>query len=212
MIELHYFPDNASQFPHMLLRELGCPFELRLVDRRQGAQHSAAYLKLNPNGKIPVLVDDGEAIFETGAIGLHLADKFPEAGLAPPPGSSDRAAYYKWMVFMACVPQAEYRAWFYPHEFVDDPALAPHVKVATNRRLMDMFERVAAQLGDGPWLLGQRFSAADLYLLMMTRWGGALPTPPASIYPEIAAHAARVIARPAVQATLAAEGVKEPFV
>jgi glutathione S-transferase len=65
----------------MLLRELGCPFELRLVDRTKNAQNSAAYLKLNPNGKIPVLVDDGEAIFETAAIGLHLADKFPERAL-----------------------------------------------------------------------------------------------------------------------------------
>ncbi len=63
----------------MLLREIGCPFELRLVDRNHDAQNSAAYLKLNPNGKIPVLVDDGEAISETGAIGLSsLADKFPE--------------------------------------------------------------------------------------------------------------------------------------
>ena len=82
MIELHYYPGNASLFPHLLLRELGCPFELKLVDRTQGAQTSAAYLKLNPNGKIPVLVDDGEALFETAAIGLYLADKFAEAGLA----------------------------------------------------------------------------------------------------------------------------------
>jgi len=212
MIELHYYPDNASQFPHMLLRELGCPFELRLVDRDSGAQHSAAYLRLNPNGKIPVLVDDGEAIFETAAIGLYLADRFPEAGLAPPPGSPGRAAYYKWMVFMAGVPQAEYRTWFYPHEFVDDPALAPHVKVAANRRLMGVFERIAAQLGAGPWLLGERFSAADLYLLMMTRWGGMLPKRPARVFPEIGAHAARVLARPAVQATFTAEGLTGPFV
>jgi glutathione S-transferase len=212
MIELHYYPDNASQFPHMLLHELGCPFALQLVDRDHDAQHSAAYLKLNPNGKIPVLVDDGQVIFETGAIGLHLADKFPEAGLAPPPGSPDRGAYYKWMVFMACVPQAEYRSWFYPREFVDDPALAPHVRSAANLRLMGVFGRIAAQLGAGPWLLGERFSAADLYLLMMTRWGRLLPKRPASVFPEIAAHGARVLARPAVQATFAAEGVAGPFV
>ena len=212
MLELHYYPDNASQFPHMLLREIGAPFELRLVDRDHGAQKSAAYLKLNPNGKIPVLVDDGEAIFETGAIGLHLADKFPEAGLAPSPGARDRAAYYKWMVFMACVPQAEFRAWFYPHEFVDDPALAPHAKASANERLMGIFERVAAQLGAGPWLLGERFSAPDLYLLMMTRWSSTLPRRPVRAFPQIAAHAGRVLARPAVQATFAAEGLSAPFV
>jgi len=211
VIELHYHPDNASQFPHMLLREIGCPFELRLVDRASGAQKSAAYLALNPHGRIPVLVDDGEAIFETGAIGLHLADKFPAAGLAPPPGDPARAAYYRWMVFLACVPQAEFRAWFYPHEFVDDPALAPHAKAAAGERLMGIFERTADQLGDGPWLLGERFSAADLYLLMLTRWGGTLPTPARRLAP-IRAHAERVLARPAVQATFAAEGLAAPFI
>ncbi len=211
MIELHYYPDNASLFPHMMLREIGCPFELRLVDRNRDAQKSADYLKLNPMGKIPVLVDDGDAIFETGAIGLYLSDKFPEAGLAPPPGSPDRAAHYKWMVFMACVPQAEFRAWFYPQEFVDDPALAPHAKASANQRLTGIFERIAAQLGQGPWLLGERFSAADLYLLMMTRWGSTLPRPVRGL-PEIAAHAERTLARPAVQATLAAEGLSAPFV
>jgi glutathione S-transferase len=211
MIELHYYPDNASQFPHMLLREIGCPFELRLVDRDHDAQKSPAYRKLNPNGKIPVLVDDGEAIFGTGAIGLYLADKFPEAGLAPSPGSPGRAAYYKWMVFMACVPQAEYRAWFYPHEFVDDAALAPHAKAAAGARLMAGFERIAEQLGEGPWLLGERFCAADLYLLMMVRLGIILPTPRRAL-PALGAHAERVLARPAVQTTFAAEGVAAPFI
>lgn len=111
---------------------------------------------------------------------------------------------------MACVPQAEYRAWFYPHEFVDDPALAPHAKASANARLMAIFARIAEQLGDGPWLLGERFSAPDLYLLMMTRWGSTLPTPVRK-FSEIAAHAARVAARPAVQATFAAEGLAAPF-
>jgi glutathione S-transferase len=210
MIELHYYPSNASLFPHMLLREIGCPFELRLVDRTQNAQNSAAYLKLNPSGKIPVLVDDGEAISETGAIGLYLADKFPEAGLAPTPSDRDRAAYYKWMVFMACVPQAEFYPWYYPARFVDDPQLAPHVRASANTRLMGIFELIAAQLGAGPWLLGERFSAADLYLLMMTRWGAVLPKPVREV-PEIGAHAERVAARPAVRATFAAEGISPPF-
>ncbi len=211
MIELHYYPGNASLLPHMLLRELGVPFALRLVDRGQNAQTSAAYLKLNPNGKIPVLTDDGEAIFETAAIGLYLADKFPAAGLAPPPGAPSRGAYYKWMVHLSSAVQAEYRAWYYPHEFVDDAALAPHVKAAAGERLMAAFARIAAQLGDGPWLLGERFSAADLYLLMMVRWGRTLPRPPREL-PELGAHAERVLGRPAVLATFAAEGLAAPFV
>jgi glutathione S-transferase len=91
MIELHYFPGNASMTPHLLLRELGVPFALRLVDRAAGAHKSPEYLKLNPNGLIPVLVDDGLVIYETAAIVLHLCDTHPQAGLAPAVRTGERA-------------------------------------------------------------------------------------------------------------------------
>ncbi len=211
MIELYYYPGNASLFPHMLLREIGCEFTLRLVDRAQNAQTSPAYLELNPNGRIPVLVDDGHAIFETAAIGLYLADRFAECGLAPALGAASRADYYRWMVYLANTPQAEFRAWFYPHEFVDDPALAGHAKAAAGGKLARIFATIAAQLGEGPWLLGERFSAADLFLLMMVRWGRTLPTPARQL-PQLAAHADRVLSRAAVQAALLAEGLSPPFV
>jgi glutathione S-transferase len=72
---------------------------------------------------------------------------------------------------------------------------------------MAAFERTAAQLGSGPWLLGERFSAADLYLLMLLTWGYELPRPPAEL-PALRAHADRVLARPAVQAALAFEKIR----
>jgi glutathione S-transferase len=211
MYVLHYYPGNASLLPHMALREAGAPFELRLVDRAQGAQNSADYLRLNPNGRIPVLVQGDLVLFETAAIALHLADQHPEAALAPPPGTPERAQFYKWMIHLTNTPQAEYRAWFYPWEHVADPAAADAVKQASSERLGRMFEVIASQLGDGPWLLGQRFSAADLFLLMLVRWGRAMPRPPRDL-PQLASHAQRVLARPAVQATFAAEGLVEPFV
>ena len=211
MLQLHYFPGNASLFPHMLLREIGAPFELKLVDRSQNAQKSADYLRLNPNGLIPVIVDGDQVIYETAAIALYLADKHPEAALAPPVGAPLRGAYYKWMVHLSNVVQADFRAWFYPHEFVADPAATETAKEAAGRRMMAAFNRLADPLGDGPWLLGETFSAADLYLLMLTRWGRTLPRPVRDI-PEIGAHAARVLARPAVQATFAAEGLADPVI
>lgn len=87
MLQLHYFAGNASMVPHMLLEELGLPFELLYVDRALHAQKSADYLLLNPNGLIPVLVDGDLVLYETAAICLHLADCRREAGLAPPLGS-----------------------------------------------------------------------------------------------------------------------------
>lgn len=211
MYALYYYPGNASLLPHMALQEAGVPFELRLVDRAQEAQRSTEYLRLNPNGRIPVLVQGELVLYEAAAITLHLADQHPQAGLAPLPGTPERAQFYKWMVHLTNTPQPEYRAWFYPWEHVIDPAMADSVKQAAGERLGRMFDLIASQLGDGPWLLGERFSAADLFLLMLVRWGRAMPHPPRSLLP-LAEHAHRVLARPAVQATFAAEGLMEPFV
>jgi glutathione S-transferase len=208
---LYYYPGNASLLPHMALREAGVPFELLLVDRSRDAQNSPEYLRLNPNGRIPVLVHGALVLFETAAIALYLADQHPEAGLAPPLGTPERAQFYKWMVHLTNTPQAEYRAWFYPWQHVADPAMVESVKQAAAARLNWMFNLIADQLGAGPWLLGEHFSAADLFLLMLVRWGRAMPHPPRSL-PPLAAHSQRVLARPAVQAAFAAEGLAEPFV
>ncbi len=210
MYALYYYPGNASLLPHMVLREIGAPFELRLVDRTQDAQKSADYLRLNPNGRIPVLIDGDLVLFETAAIVLHLVDLHPEAGLAPLPGTPERAQFYKWMVHLTNTPQAEYRAWFYPWQHVADRAAAESVKQASGERLRHMFKVISDQLGKGPWLLGERFSAADLFLFMLVRWGREMPHPPRD-RPELAAHASRVLERPAVQATLEAEGLKPPI-
>jgi glutathione S-transferase len=207
---LYYFPGNASLLPHMILREIGAPFELRLVDRANNAQKSPEYLRLNPNGRIPVLVDGNLVLYETAAVALHLCDRHPEAALAPPLGTPERSLFYRWMVHLTNTPQAEYRAWFYPHEHVADEAAAPAVKAAAQARLEGMFDRIAEQLGAGPWLLGERFSAADLFLFMLIRWGRGMPRAPRAL-PALGSLADRVLARPAVQATIAAEELQPPI-
>ncbi len=211
MLALYYYPGNASLLPHMMLREIGVPVEMRLVDRSRNAQRSAEYLRLNPNGRIPVLVDGDLVLFETAAIALHLVDKYPDAGLAPPVGSAGRAEFYKWMVHLTNTPQAEYRAWFYPHEHVCDESASPSVKEGARQRLERMFDVISDQLGNRQWLLGDRFSAADLFLLMLIRWGRGMPRPPRTI-PNLGAFAQRVLARPAVQEAFRIEGIQAPLV
>lgn len=205
-LALYYYPGNASTLPHMVLREMGVPFELRLVDRKTEAQRDPAYLAVNPNGLIPALVDGETVLFETAAIVLHLVERFPEAGLSPPMGTPARAQFLKWMVHLSNTPQAQYMSWFYPHNYTQDPAAIDAVKQGARVRLERMFELIDAQLGAGPWLLGELFSAADLFLFMLVQWGRNMPRPPRQ-RANIAAHAARVWARPAVQATYAAEGI-----
>jgi glutathione S-transferase len=110
------------------------------------------------------------------------------------------------MVHLSNTPQAQFMAWFYPEKFTTDAGCIEAVKQGARVRLERMFEIIAGQIGDGPYLLGERFSAADLFLFMLVRWGRNMPQPPRSL-PRLAAHAARIWARPAVQATFAAEAL-----
>jgi glutathione S-transferase len=130
--------------------------------------------------------------------------------LAPAPGTKERAEFYKWMIHLTNTPQAEFRAWFYPHEHVSDEAAAPAVKQAAGERLNRMFDVISAQLGEKTWLLGDRFSAADLFLFMLIRWSRNMPRPARTI-PNLKALAERVLARPAVQEAFKVEGLQAPF-
>ena len=209
MIQLYYFPGNASLLPHMMLREAGVAHELVLVDRRKDAHHAPEYLRLNPNGLIPVLIDGDVVLYETAAIALYLAEMFSDAKLAPAVGTVARPDFLRWMVHLTNTPQAEYQPWFYPHKFAEGAEAQADVKLVAERRMNAEFDRIAGLLGDGPWLLGETFSAADLFLFMLVRWGRAMPRPPGTVS-ALRAHAERVLARPAVQATLAAEGLGAP--
>ncbi len=215
MITLHYFPGNASFTPHVLLNELGVPFELALVDRARGEHKSPAYLKLNPNGLIPVLVEDDLVLYETAAIVLHLVDTHPEAGLAPAVGTRERAEFYKWLVWLSSSLQA-----MMPHYFYSDRMAAPgnaagaaEVKAAAEARIAALVDQIDAQLArsGGPWLLGGRYGALDPYAFMLCRWTRGMQRP-ARTLPHIGPYLQRMLARPAVRQTIATEQLPEPWV
>jgi glutathione S-transferase len=215
MIQLHYFPSNASMAPHLLLRELGVPFELRLVDRAAGAHKSPAYLQLNPNGLIPVLVDGDLVLYETAAILLHLVDTHPEAGLAPGVGTPERAQFYKWLVWLSSTVQPMMTHYFYSERMVapGNVAGAAEVKAQAEARIGTLMDQIDAQLSSlgGPWFLGQRFSALDPYAFMLCRWTRGFGRPARSL-PHIAPFLQHMLERPAVQKVLEAEGLAPPFV
>ena len=104
MIQLHCYPSTAAMVPHILLEELGVPYERVLVDREHGALDSPAYRALNPNGLIPVLVDGELVLYETAAICLHLSDTHPQANLMPALGTAGRAQAYKWLMWLTNTP------------------------------------------------------------------------------------------------------------
>ena len=213
MIQLHYFPSNASMTPHMVLEELGVPYELVLVDRTNNAHHSPEYLKLNPNGKIPVLVDGELVLYETAAITLHLADTHAGAGLAPPLGTPERAHFYKWLMWLSNTLQAEMPLYFYSDRWADTPEGTAALKRHAQAHIAGMVDQLDAELArhGGPWFLGERYSVLDPYVLMLCRWTRGMARP-ARTLPHLGPYLQRMLARPAVQRAYAQEGLGEPRV
>lgn len=212
MFQLHYHPSNASFTPHVLLREVGAPFELVFVDRDSGAHKRPEYLKLNPNGKIPVLVGEGLVLYETAAIAMHLADTYPAANLAPPLQSAERAQYYKWMVWLTNTLQIRLMHHFYPARLADDIDPAP-IKRRAEADVLALLQQLDDQLAahGGPWLLGSSYRATDPFAFMLCRWTRHFPGRKARDFSHIGPWLARVHQRPAVQAAFAAEGTEAPF-
>ena len=215
MIQLHYYPGNASFAPHLLLEELGTPFELQYVDRTAGVHKAPPYLKLNPNGLIPVLVDGGMVLYETAAICLHLADSHPQAGLAPALGTSERAHFYKWLMWHTNTLQAALIIYFYPERWVNEgnAAGAAEVKAHAEAKIGAMLDQMEAHLASHgkDWFFGERYTALDAYAFLMCRWTRGFGRPARSL-PNLGPYLNRMLARPAVKRVFEKEKLAAPYV
>jgi glutathione S-transferase len=222
MKTLHYFPSNASFAPHIVLEEIGEPFALALVDRANNAHKSAEYLKLNPNGLIPVLVDDHLVLYEAAAICLHLADIHVQRsrGLAliPALGTEARAQLYKWLIWSTNSLQAAMIPFFYPERFVatGNTAGAAEVRHAAQQKIGAYLLQIESHLADtgGPWMLGVEYSILDPYVFMLCRWTRFFEgeVPPARAHARLGAHMKRMLERPAVQRAIATEKLQQPLI
>lgn len=204
MYRLYYYPVTVAMAPHAALEEIGAPFELVNVDIRGTVL--PAYRRIQPLGRVPALDDDGFTMFESAAILMYLADKHPEACLAPAVGERDRGRYYQWIIFLAGTVYAALKVHGYPHRFAPEGASLTETSAKAARMLDDLWQKVEVMLGDGPYILGPRFSAADLYLHQFTTWF----TPdmvPLSHYPGLEAFGRRIGARPAVRRMLESHGI-----
>ncbi|MBN8910942.1 MAG: glutathione S-transferase family protein [Rhizobiales bacterium] len=199
MLTLYHNPRSRSTTVHFMLHELGVPFEIVPIDLKAGDHKTPAFLKINPMGKIPVLKDGEAIITETPAILTYLADKYPQAGLAPAIGDPDRGPYLRWLFFYgscfepACIDLAMKR---------ETPST-----MAGWGKPSDVLDTLAAALTPGPWLLGERFSAADVMMASGVDYMlGFKILPPRQ---EFVDYAARINARPARQAAKAADAAKQ---
>ena len=188
-ITLYHAPNTRSSAVRILLEELGAPHLLQVINMKAGEQRQSAYLAINPMGKVPAITDNGALITEQVAIMIHLADRFPEAGLAPAIDDPLRGPYLRWMVYYAaCLEPA-----VVDRALKRDPAPAAMSPYGDYETVM---ETLVSQLRKGPYILGERFTAADVLWGSAMTWMTGWKLVPDSA--EIAAYVERHTARPAV--------------
>lgn len=186
-ITLYYAPRTRAFTALWLLEELGLSYRLESFDLSSGRHKQPDYLALNPMGKVPLVVDHGTPVSETGAIAIYLCDKYPEAQLAPSFNHPDRAAYLRWVMFSGAIIEPAFAEKFNKWE----PRPTSH---AWGSHAL-MLEALGKGLQNGPYLLGTTVSAADVVVGSGVRYGimfGAIPKEP-----PFTDYLARMTARPA---------------
>ena len=187
---LYHAAPSRSSIALWMLEEVGQPFRVELLSLQQGDQRKPDFLKLNAMGKVPTLTYGPTVVTEAAAICAFLADVFPQAGLAPPPGDPRRGPYYRWLFFgPSCLEPS----------MIDKMAERPPVSssMAGWGSLDAVLDTLAQALVPGPYLLGETFSAADVVLGSGLHWGTLFKGIPER--PVFRAYLDRLDARPALQ-------------
>lgn len=192
-IILHHAVPSRSSTVLFMLEEVGAPYELRVLDLQAGEQLKPAFLAVNPMGKVPTIEHGGAVITEVGAICTYLADAFPAAGLAPPIGDPLRGPYLRWMFFQGnCLEPA-----MIDHAMKREPGRRGMMPYGDYETAVGTLEKAVEK---GPWFLGERYSAADVYVGSAIAWGLQFKLlPERDIFKR---YVARLAERPARQRAL----------
>ena len=201
-------PGAASMPVHALLEEVGAEYRLIRVTKEDGRVEPAELERLNPHRRVPTMTDGDLVMYESAACIMHLSDRYLEAELAPPLGTPERALWYRWLTYLTNTVQATFMVFFYPERFTADPEGAEAVKANAEGDLDRMRDFLEGELAGGPYLLGERFTSADLFLYTLTRWGRRLE---AKWWdePRLGAHYRLVGERPAVKRMREQEGLDD---
>jgi glutathione S-transferase len=190
-IILYYNPMSRARMVHWMLEEVGAPYRLEFIDLQKGEHKKPAFLAVNPMGKLPAIMHRGTVVTESGAICAYLADAFPAAALAPRWDEPLRGTYLRWMFFGAgCVDAA-----------LIDHMLARPTPEKTSAlgygRYEDVVDTLEKAITPGPYILGERFSAADVYIGSQIGFG--LMTKSLEPRPSFQGYLGRLSQRPAYQ-------------
>jgi glutathione S-transferase len=188
-IVFYYNPLSRARVAHWMLEEVGAPYRIELIDLSKGEQKQPPFLAVNPMGKLPAIVHRGTVVTETGAICAYLADAFPAAGLAPRADEPARGSYLRWMFFGAgCLDSA----------LIDRMLSRPapdRTSALGYGRYEDVMQTLEQAITPGPYILQERFSAADVYLGAQIGFG--MRTKSIDPRPAFQAYLGRLLQRPA---------------
>ena len=195
MITLYHSPRSRSARPRWLLEEIGAAYELVTLDLAKQEHLSAAHRQRHPHAKVPVLVDGDLALIESAAICLHLADRFPAAQLAPPVGTPERGRYYQWMVYAIATLEPPVLQVFLHTVRLPEAERSAAQAAAGRAQFAEVAQVLTDALGGHPFLLGERFSAADVMIGSTLAWASLLGLMDGM--PALAAYVERLVLRPA---------------
>jgi glutathione S-transferase len=195
-LTLFHAPNSRSCAARALLEELGVIYDLHVLNLKKNEQRAPAYLAINPMGKVPAILHGDALVTEQPAIFIYLADLFPQAALAPAPGDPLRGPYLRWLAFYGSAFEPAITDLAMKRE-PTPPMMCPYGDYDT------MLATLTAQLRAGPYLLGERFSAADILWGSSLVWATMFKLVPE--LPEVMAYMDRVGSRPAVRRAAGAD-------
>jgi glutathione S-transferase len=202
-MKLYYAPWSSALVPHIALREAGLAFELERVDlRTKKTAGDADYLRINPNGYVPALkFDDGTVLTEISAIVQWVADQVPANGLAPAAGTFARYRLMQWLSFVATELHRNF-------SLLSGTATPEETRARARAKIEKRLQHVDAHLAQQPYLLGDTYTVADIYLFTVLSWARALKLD-LSAWPALAKYYAHIAERPKVREAIEAESEKK---
>lgn len=198
--KLYYADGSAAMGVQVLLEEIGADYELLQTTIDMTKPRPAEQLALNPNGWVPVLIWGDQSMYECAAITIYLCDRHSEAGLAPAADDPERGLYLQTLVYFSNTVQTGFQQNYYPERFADTPEDEAGAERRGNRRLREAWGVIDDQIAGNEWVLGDRFSAADIYLYMLTTWlAPSRGQPELDMFPNVKRIADKVALRPSVK-------------
>jgi glutathione S-transferase len=204
MLTLFYSPGACSLASHIALIEAGVPFELKRLKFAEGEQRSEEFLKVNPKGRVPALVTDRGILTETPALLIYIAQQAPEKQLAPIGDDFALAQLQAFNSFIASTVHVAHAHGRRASRWADEPSSHQDMLRKVPQTMSDCFRLIEDDFLVGPFVMGETFSVADIYLYVMESWlkGDGVDI---AAFPRVKAHYDRMCARPSVIKALEAE-------